>query len=171
MRDAWLGKCNKVHGIESRLVAKTATVLVLAACVSHLDSPVHDLLIWANADPVELRQGETMTIRVVVTNRGGGPRAITSNRCPEPFVVTTQDGTVVAPPQRICTLIAETKTLAPGEEFVFSVGWPGDRRLETLNPLGRGSSTLPPGTYHLRGRVGTELGLLESEPVTIRIVP
>lgn len=136
-------------------VVLVGAVLVVG-CGAPSTSPTDGLAISANVAPAAVRAGDTATVRVAVTNRAGAPREINIATCPVPFVVTDERGAVAAPDQRVCDLALRTKTLAPGEEFVFTTRW---------------HAAVAPGTYALRGRVPARGGVAESEPVAVSVTP
>lgn len=130
--------------------------MLLVSCTAAPTSPGDALLVTAAISPASVRASDTVTVRVVVTNRGSEPWEINTKTCPGPFVVTDQSGAAVAPGVRVCTADLPMKELAPGDEYVFTLRW---------------AAVLEAGTYALRGRVPARGGLVESEPVTLTVTP
>ncbi len=144
-------------------------VLMLVACREQPTSPKTGLEASTRVTPAVFRVGEIVTVEVVVINRASQPRTIVTNGCPDPFEVTTSDGTVVAPGERICSLDLQYKVLAAGEQFVFTQPWSGDAM---RGGFGAPARALTPGTYLVRGLVyGLGTNAETASVATIRIIP
>jgi hypothetical protein len=132
-------------------------VLVSLTACRQTTSPADDLTASAAVMPAGVRAGETVTVRITVTNSGSEPRRISTSTCRAPFVVADRAGKFVGPvPVGTCSLIDLTKELAPGEEHVFTLPWTAD---------------VAPGTYRLRARVAGPDRLVGSPPATIGVTP
>ena len=144
-----------------------AAILILAACGRHITSPPTGRLdVTVSVMPADFRVGETVTVATTVANGMGRAQTIETNSCLPAFEVTTPGGIVVAPGQRICPLASMPKTLAPGEQFVFTQSWSGDAlRLTTDSP----SAVLVAGTYRVRGRPFSND--VDNPSVTIHVNP
>jgi hypothetical protein len=143
-------------------------ILSLVAACSSPTSPVH-ISVNTTISVSEIRAGEPVVVTVVARNAGEKAARINVSPCTPSFVVTTQDGAVVGPAEHFCNLSLATRDLAPGESFTFVGQWTGDARSGEIKLP---PSMLNPGTYTLRGRViSVDVGIIESEAVTIRIVP
>lgn len=128
--------------------------VMLVGC-SNPPTSSSDDLVWAvGVTPSAFRVGDTATVQVVVTNRGIRPHDIMTNACPDSWVVTTTNGTVVGPRQLYCAAFLSYKTLAAGETYVFSTRtWTGD----ALSDLANGPpKMLAPGDYVIRLRLAPE---------------
>ena len=142
-----------------------AVTFMLAACHGQPTSPRADLEVSTSVTPSVFRVGQTVTVTVVVTNRADQSRTIETNVC-EPFQVRTPGGTVVGPAARICTAMSMSKTLVPGEQYVFTTTWSGDARGAGLSSP---AAFLTPGTYVVQGLAA--LPTSANEPVTIQVIP
>lgn len=113
-------------------------------------APADDLVVTASVAPSVFEVGESTTVVVSVTNRGTRTRSV-RHLCAAPFVVETEERTVVGPGPIYCIAIPSPPTeLAPGEEMVMTWSWHGDGLAAfTTEP----DAALPPGTYLLRGSV------------------
>jgi hypothetical protein len=124
-------------------------ILALAACGSS-SAPTGDLEVVTTVSPAAFRVGESVTVTVGIINRSDAPRTIDANGCPSPFIVTTTDGTIVAPAEQICSLGAVTKTLAPGERYERTENWTGRARAGDIHAP---ATFLSPGSYVVRGLI------------------
>lgn len=122
--------------------------LLCFACDRGPTSPLSGLAVTTSVVPSVFHVGEEVMVRVVVTNRGIEPRTISINACPDPFVVSTPDGTTVAPGQRICTAELILRTLAPGDQYTFAEQWAGDA---IRGGFDAPAAVLAPGSYLVRG--------------------
>lgn len=138
------------------------SVILLSACGGSVTDPAGQISLSLETTPTEMQAGEPMTLRMIVVNQGATPRAVNTSMCPDPFVVQTSDGEPVPPAMRICSAQLTRRMLGRGEEMELSMQWPGDVA----------SGLLSPGDYSLRGRISVEdIGLVQSDPVSIRILP
>lgn len=140
-------------------------VLAMVAC-SKSTAPSRGLETSTNVAPATFRAGDAVNVTVDVTNRSDQPRTIETNPCPDPFVVTNLAGVIVAPSERICSAVSMPRTLAPGEQYVFTQRWSGDARGPT--PIAA-AVILAPGTYSVRSRL--EGPGIESSSTTIHVTP
>lgn len=139
-----------------------ASAVLVSACGGSVIDPASQISLSLKAAPTEMRAGEPMTLRLFVVNQGATPRAVNTSICPDPFTVEISDGESVPPAMRICSASLTQRVLDSGEEMELSMQWPGDV----------GSGLLSPGDYSLRGRISVEdIGLIQSDPVGIRILP
>ena len=109
-------------------------------------SPSQELVLDVIAEPALLAQGGTLHIRLTVTNESDIPvwKGFTSG-CIYGFTVRDSHGERVAPPPRICTANAPTRTYAPGEVVTVEFQWTWD------------DPNIEPGSYYVEagfGRVG-----------------
>lgn len=139
-----------------RLSLIAAAAFLLISC-SDPSAPADDLVVTASVAPSVLRPDEIAQVVVTITNRGSRTHSVRRSTCHASFVVSTEDGTFVGPPEpQICALIALAPTeLRRGEELVMPTQWwvAGD---------------VSPGTYLLRGSV---LAIGQDDPVTSPPVP
>lgn len=101
--------------------------MLVAAC-SSATSPTADLGVVTTLSRAEFRAGDAIDVSITVTNHGTASRELNIATCPDPFIVTTEDGTVVGPALRGCTLELRTRDLRPGESFTYALLWLGDAR-------------------------------------------
>jgi hypothetical protein len=143
----------------------TIAALILVACRGQPTAPVAALEVTTTVTPATVHIGHDVSIMVVVKNRTSRTLSIETHVC-VPFEVTTMDGSVVGPRGRTCTLISIPKSLAPGEQYLFTTTWSGDARDETYDPP---PTNLSPGTYLVRGLA---YGASEDNPsVTVQVIP
>ncbi|MEP6778248.1 MAG: hypothetical protein ABJC26_00050 [Gemmatimonadaceae bacterium] len=147
--------------MRAKIVLMTA---FLASC-SAVTSPKGSVRATVSVSSSVLRLGIPMVVRITVENTGTKAVTIAANECPEQFVVTRADGTIVGPGTRICSLGARSQVLQAGEQVVFSSTWSGDAL-----PLGSNAAngTLPPGNYLIKPSV---LELASTNSVPIQVVP
>lgn len=142
---------------------------LLAAACSSPTSASRDLTVETRVSTPIARPGDTVTVSVVVTNHGKRVRSVAHHECPESFVVATLGGTIVGPAEKLCAAIGYLpKELAPGEALTITAPWVGDALAgEVRWP----AWLLPPGAYRIHGRVFTDGGVVEGEPVVLELVP
>lgn len=145
-----------------------AVALVVAASCRNIVLPQTDLQVSTKLSTAEFRAGDAVEVRVTVTNRGETTHELNVGTCPNPFVVTAQNGTVVGPAVPACTLELRMNNLAAGQSFTYVAVWRGDGL-----SIGDGDNNrpLPAGTYIVRGRVPTKGGLVDGDAVEVRIIP
>jgi hypothetical protein len=68
----------------------------------------------------------TVTVTVTVKNIGQSPATIPANGCPEHFEIAKRDGTIVGPGTRLCSLVATSRVVQPGDQATFPESWTGD---------------------------------------------
>ena len=154
-----------------RALIATATLALVAACSGPQSTEVSGdndgILVSLSVTPADFRVGDSVTVRLTAINRDSRPRTIVANECPLPIVVTSTDGEVLGPGERICTAIALTKELGPDEAFMLDLQWSGDAMRTAKHPAG----VLAPGQYYIQGSLPYDKGIAESPRVAIRIVP
>lgn len=121
-------------------MARTITVVVLAilwlGCGSETFTPqdaspvettaatVDGLLVEVAVHPLVLKRGETLQIRLSVTNTASTPvRKAFSSGCIYGYTVRDNQGIRVAPAPRICTANAPVVAYAPGETVTQEYEW------------------------------------------------
>lgn len=152
--------------MQKRLMRETGVVLIcialLAACTTAPTGALDGVRLDTYVSEAELRlPGDSVVVRVVVTNTTSEPRTIPWIACPPPFEIRDNSGASLAPDDlRLCTTIAARRTLAPGESAELTGVWRGEMRAEP-----RGGLSAPAGTYQVYGRLlGTAL---VSAPLTV----
>ena len=141
-----------------------ASMMLLGACSAHPTAMLDSVQLETYVSATELRTpGDSVVIRVVVTNTASTPHTVPWTACPSAFEVRDATGASVAPEDlRTCALIAQQRTLAPGESAELTGVWRGEMRSGPREWL-----TAPAGTYRVYGRLlGTEL---VSAPVTLHV--
>ncbi|MEP6765273.1 MAG: hypothetical protein ABJB66_13230 [Gemmatimonadaceae bacterium] len=143
---------------------KIVVMAVFLASCSALTGSKESLRATASVSSSVLRPGESIVVRVTVLNPGTIPLKIGANACPEQWVVSRTDGTIVGPGSRICSLESRVQVLQPGEQVVFSSVWNGDAL-----PVGSNDANtmLPPGNYIIKPYV---IALVSTNAVPIQIV-
>ena len=123
-----------------------ALAVLLMGCAA-VDSPTlndHQQSSWAAGlvldvvvEPLLLERGETLYIRLTVTNKSDAPvwRGFSSG-CIYGFAIW-HSGELISPPPPICTLNAPTVTYAPGEVITGEFQWTWD------------DPDIKPGVYHV----------------------
>lgn len=144
-------------------------MLAVVSCSSPV-SPSADLRVETTMSTTTVRPGDAVTVSIVLSNHGALPHRVYADVCPDPFVVTRADGTVVGPAERLCALISPLMVdLAPGESYTITVPWTGDARAGMLQIP---PPVLPAGAYRLQARIMTQGGIVvEGTPVEIHVVP
>lgn len=98
----------------------------------------------------KLKAGEAINVTVTVTNKSSRDRTINAHGCPRPFAPRNSAGELFGTEDYVCTAVSITKTLHPGESFVFNTSWSGRRATGASGQL----EPLPPGIYTLEGTPG-----------------
>lgn len=139
-------------------------LMCLMGCV--VEPSVDQLVVTVTVSEPEIRAGDTTTITVRATNPTNGPVDFSTNSCVLVALILDETGEEVYPGGGPCLDILLTHSVPPGEflEEVFDFdgrgrrGWrdQGERYL------------LPPGTYQVRGAVGSERRNL-SRPVPLQV--
>lgn len=141
--------------------------LAAAACGDGSTEPADDLRVTTAVAPTSFRAGETVTVTVTVTNTGSVKRQVALEpSCPYPFTVRTPAGAKVGPEGEYCTLVVRPpRTVPAGGSVAVTAQWRGGPNLV--------GGALAPGEYVVRGvaRAIDAEGEVQSEPVTVRIVP
>jgi hypothetical protein len=115
-------------------------------------------LIEVTAEPSLLKRGETLHIRVSVTNESDGPIVkCFASGCIYGFALWNQRGELVAPPPPICTLNAPTVRYLPDEVVTREFRWVWD------------DPSIRPGTYLLIAGFGRRGQNESAPPVKIRL--
>ena len=142
------------------LSRKRTVILLLcltsSGCGLFADDP--DLVAVTDVTPDSFALGDSVLVRIVVTNRGEEPQNISVKTCPEPFRVIDRAGRVVGPVNGVCTADLQQRGLEPGESYTFNRFWRGDG-----NPV-EGSKSVPAGTYTVEGYFGSRV---ESHGATV----
>lgn len=140
-----------------------ASMVLLWACSTQPTETVDGLHIETHLSATELRPGDSVVVRVVVTNTSTSPRTIPWYACPSVFVVVDAAGDSVAPEGHdrvLCTADARARTLAPGEQAELTGVWRGEMR-------DGGWVFARPGMYRVFGRL--LVTRLISAPVTLEV--
>ena len=148
-----------------RRLTCAALALPLLACSEPTVSD-KGVEVTLTVDRTVLRPGETAQVTVVASNRGTRAVTINSGGCPASFVVLDQGGALITPGPQICTLIAVSRELAPGESYAFQHAW----ALDGASAGASAPQTLAPGKYSLQGRIIGAYLRAESAPVQIEVV-
>jgi hypothetical protein len=118
-----------------------------------------------NVSPTEFKAGETVNVRVQAHNPTAEPITLHfASGCLVGFSIKASDGTVVGPSGFICTMDAPTVVLGPGEDIAQTFRWDGRARTD-FGPV------LPPGEYHITGKLNAAESHDPSAPVTVKILP
>ena len=158
----------------ARLTAYLATGIVafLAAC-SDANGPAGDLRLDIALDRSLVSL--TDSVQVTLTLRNVSPKTISViaadayGLCNHAFEAFDPVGRNVTPPTAFCiavaTILAPTSVpLGPGEHITIREWWNVSRSNVNGAPL-------IPGTYHVRGLVGTAEGQLRSSERLVELVP
>ena len=121
--------------------------------VGVLDSPpTQGLVVEATTGTTVLARGETLHIKLTVTNEGDVDVVKHfASGCIYGFSLVNEQGETVAPPPPVCTMNAPTVRYAPGEEVTREFQWVWD------------DPDIEPGTYRLVAGLGPR-GEQESAP-------
>ncbi len=151
--------------ISARALIACGFVLLLG-CESHPTAATDRVQIEAYVSKAELHvPGDSVLVRVVVTNTSRAPRTIPVVTCPAPFEVRTATGEAVSQDLQDCAAVARRRTLASGESVELTGSWRGEVR-SAGDPETWG--TAPAGSYRLFGRwLGTTL---VSAPVNVQVL-
>lgn len=118
-----------------------------------------------NVSPTEFKAGETVNVAVQAHNPTAEPIKLSfSSGCLVGFSIMASDGTIVGPSGIICTTNAPTVVLGPGEDIAQTFRWDGRARTD-FGPV------LPPGEYHITGKLNAAESHDPSAPVTVKILP
>ena len=141
--------------------------LLAAISCRYATAPEPDVVMTAHVSRSTFRVGDTVTVTVVIANRGREVRSVPSKDCPWPFVVTTPEGMVVGPDfgARECLLDLPSVKLGPGEQLEFTAQWNGSA-IRTSPDV---PAMLPSGTYLVRGQIVGNAPLPPTVAVTINI--
>lgn len=136
--------------------------VLLAGCITPDDemerSSAPRFHLEVTAESMVLRRGETLHIRLTVTNESDAPAVKHfANGCIYGFSLWTRQGELVAPPPPVCTLNAPTVRYAPGEVVIREFQWVWD------------DPNIEPGTYLLVAGFGPRGEHEPSPSVEIRL--
>lgn len=134
-----------IAGVLMRAIFVVA-LLSLAACEKSPTAPATAFLVTAFATPQAIKSGTQTVVIVGITNVTNKAQTFESNFCGPAFSVTTSSG---ANPYGgfFCFSYSAPKTLAPGEQVVYSSEW----TTTGVDSTGHSTGPLPAGTYTLRG--------------------
>ena len=138
-------------------------VLFLVGChTTGGDAPQHTsapgLTLDVEAEPLVIGRGETLHIRLTVTNQGETPVVRTfASGCIYGYSLWNPEGELVAPPPPICTLNAPVVTYAPGESDIREFEWLWD------------DTQIKPGTYYLKAGLGGRAEIESAPAVEIQL--
>lgn len=113
----------------------------LAACAEPMFSD-RGVDVTLGADRTLFYVGDTARITVTASNKGREAVTINSHGCPSHFQVILGRDSASMPGRQVCSLVAMSRELAPGESFALEYSW----RLDDSS-----GSYLPAGEYRLRG--------------------
>jgi hypothetical protein len=137
--------------------------LLVLGCRTGTD-PLAELAVHASVEPVVVRAGAPVTVRVTIINPTRRTVLIPGRSCPPFFEVRTISGGLVGPHSPSCILLLPPPiSLAPGEQHSIAQQWNGS---------GRGTDDgvrLPQGEYRLIGFLYACCGGPRSEPVTVLV--
>ncbi len=145
-------------------------VLALLAVVGCEKSPTappsNIFLVTAFATPQTLEAGGTTNVIIGITNVSNVSQTFDQNFCGPSFRVDT---TAVYGSPSGCFMVDEIRTLAPGEQAVYTEQW----TTLAVDSTGRSTGPLPAGTYAVRGaRIdGTDSTKIKSVPFTVQLTP
>lgn len=152
--------------IRTVIIRACAAIALAGSLVACGDSPtalLSDLQVTASISRPEFKSGDTTTVTTTITNTGKYALQITDSSC-LPYFEVVRDEIVVAPGAGVCAAVAILPfTLAGGETRVFKDVWRGDNRAV--------QQKLVAGTYGLRARVQSTIGVTISAASTINILP
>lgn len=99
-----------------------------------------------------------MNVIIAITNVSDQPQSYETNFCGAAYRVYSAAGTDMNPPG-FCAAYSLPKTLAPGEQDVYSAEWTTD--------TGAAATPLPAGTYTIRGVTSGDG--IENYPYTVQV--
>jgi hypothetical protein len=134
---------------------------LLVACDRSPTAPASRLLVTAYATPDTARAGDDVSVIVAITNVSDQAQTYETNFCGPAYRVFDAAGTDLSS-GGFCADYSLLKTLAPGEQDVYSSEW-------TTSTSGSTAAALPAGTYTIRGVTGGDG--VENLPYTVQLVP
>jgi hypothetical protein len=145
-----------------RLVLLAALSLA-AACES--GTGVDGIRMRAEVSDTQLRQGDTITVRVLVTNVGSVERLVDASPCVRYYAVRAIPGGEIPVGGQPCIAIFMATRVAPGETVELIDRFDGSVRNDTGDRM-----LLAPGQYAIVGRVQVvDAGVARSAPVGITL--
>lgn len=152
--------------MQHRTIRACAAIVIGASAAACGDSPtasLSDLHVTASISRPEFKLGDTTTVTTTITNTSKYPLQIAESSCVKYFEIVSGE-TIVGPGQYICSAGALSPlVLEGGETRQFAEVWGGDNR-SSKQKLGA-------GTYTLRARVNSRIGVALSPTTTIKILP
>lgn len=156
-----------------RMHQRRAVLLSLAAAgIGCRADPVASdgaLSVSMTADRTTATPAAPLQLLITITSRSRDTLTVASAQsygCPPLYVVQDIAGRAIAPPNRVCLLIAYAPSaLAPGAQMVITERWGGETRDANGNEV-----RVAPGVYRLRASVAPLGRVLLSEPITA-VVP
>lgn len=139
------------------------SLLAIAACAKGPTGPANTYLVTAFATPASFFAGGTTTVIVGITNVSDTTETFDANFCGPAYHVFDATGTRVGG-GGFCASVYIPKTLAPGEQAVYTSQW----TTNGADSVGRSTGPLPTGTYTLRGAL--DGANVVNSPVTVSLV-
>jgi hypothetical protein len=146
-----------------------AAAYLLAGCLDGT-SPTDTLLVTGATSATSIRAAQSVSINLTIYNRGDDAAILAIDQCFPPFDILNEQGDVVGPGPRVCSLSLTSPILvAAGGSATYTTTWAGES--SEVQPAD-GPVYLDPGKYTIRPRVslaGEDGGLIYGNPIPITI--
>lgn len=139
------------------------SLLALTGCAKSPTAPSNIFLVTAFATPQSFIAGNVTTVIIGIENVSNTTQTFDANFCGPAYHVFDSTGTRIGG-SYVCSAIYIPKTLAPGEQAVYSSQW----TTVGTDAVGHSTGPLPAGTYTLRGAL--EGAQIQSSAYTVSLV-